>query len=154
MKAITGIRGGSWLWVLVLAGFAGAAWAQGEGAGSGVRLRDLTAQNAVKLAAAEVKALASGASVQTVSGQGNLRTWKNSKDRTLFASTPPGPGKTRGGQGKGTWHVADNGTYCVQIEWENVSENWCRFIYRMGDKYYGVKSGSDLAAPALEMKFF
>ncbi|HET9701044.1 MAG TPA: hypothetical protein VFP70_09000, partial [Burkholderiales bacterium] len=63
--------------LVILAAFAGAAWAQEEGAGSGVRLRDLTAKNAVKLAAAEVKALASGMSVQTVAGDGTLRTWKN-----------------------------------------------------------------------------
>lgn len=147
-------RIGSWIWLVFLAAFAGAAWAQDEGAGAGVRLRDLTAQKAVKLAAPEVKALASGASVQTVGGDGTLRTWKNSADGKLLASTAPGPGKPRGGQGKGTWHVADNGTYCVQIEWERRTENWCRFIYRLGDKHYGVKSDVDGAAGALEMKFF
>jgi hypothetical protein len=152
MKRLTEIRFGSWVWLILLAAFAGAGWAQEEGAGSGVRLRDLSAQNAVKLAAPEVQALASGASVQTPGARG-LRTWKNAPDGKLLASAS-GTGLPRGGQGKGTWHVGDNGTYCVQIEWENRTEHWCRFIYRLGDKHYGVMSDSNPAAQALEMKFF
>ena len=153
MERLEGRHGRRWLWVLILVGLSGGAWAQDEVAGSGVRLRDLTSQNAVKLAAPEVQALASGGSVQTVSGQGTLRTWKNSEDGKLFASAS-GTGLPRGASGTGTWHVAGNGTYCVQIEWERRSEQWCRFIYRVGDKHYGVKSDTDLAAPAMEIKFF
>ncbi len=151
MEGINRNRRASGLWLLLLPGLAGGAWAQ-EGAGSGIRLRDLSAQNAVKLAAPEVKALASGASVQTPGALG-LRTWKNAPDGKLLASAS-GPGLPRGAQGKGTWHVANNGTYCVKVEWENQTEQWCRFIYRLGDKYYGVRSDTDGSARALEMKFF
>src|SRR5512134_2831963 len=149
MERLEGRHERRWLWAALLLGLACGAWAQDEVAGSGVRLRDLTAQSAVKLAAPEVQALASGASVQTVSGQGHLRTWKNSADGKLLASVAAGPGRPRGGSGKGIWQVAENGTYCVQIEWESRSEQWCRFIYRLGDKHYGVKSDADGAAPAL-----
>lgn len=146
--------GAAWLWAALLFGLASTAWGQDEVAGSGVRLRDLTSQNAVKLSAPEVQALASGASVQTVSGQGHLRTWKNSADGKLLASVAAGPGRPRGGSGKGIWQVAENGTYCVQIEWESRSEQWCRFIYRLGDKHYGAKSDVDGSAPVMEIKFF
>lgn len=90
--------------------------------------------------------------MQTVAGQGNLRSWKGSADGKLIASAA-GTGLTLRGEGTGTWQVADNGSYCVQIEWKTRSEQWCRFIYRVGDKHYGVKSEANPAAPAQEIKF-
>lgn len=35
----------------------------------------------------------------------------------------------------------------------NDSENWCRFIFKVGDKYYGVKTVNDDATVAHEFEF-
>ena len=54
--------------------------------------------------------------------------------------------------GNATWRVADEGTYCVTIDWNRRSEDWCRYIFKASDKYYGVGKLED-SAPAHELEF-
>lgn len=129
-------------------------------AGSVLRLSDLQARNAVQLSVAELKALLPGAKVKNLTRQGSIRHWTNESNGEFVASTDgkggygsAGSGVGRTSTGAGTWHVADNGTYCVQIEWKRTSEQWCRYIFRMEDKYYGVKSLKDGASVAYEYEF-
>ena len=54
--------------------------------------------------------------------------------------------------GQGSWHIGENGTWCVMIEWPKRTENWCMYLFRADTKYYGVKSVTNGAAEAWEFK--
>ncbi|HRD91387.1 MAG TPA: hypothetical protein PK752_24485, partial [Accumulibacter sp.] len=79
---------------------------------------------------------------------------ENSADGTFVASSD-GRGSTKQvpGRGKGSWHLADNGTYCVIIEWSVATDQWCRYLFKVGDKYYGAGSVSNDAANVFEYEF-
>ncbi|MBK6974395.1 MAG: hypothetical protein IPH26_16100 [Sterolibacteriaceae bacterium] len=122
-----------------------------------LHLSDLKSQNAVQLTADELKQLMPGAKVAHHSDAGSLRRWTNEADGKFVASSdvhrdPGWVGKTKSSGGRGTWHIGDNATYCVAIEWPGRSENWCRYIFKAGDKYYGVKSLVDGAGIASEIQ--
>lgn len=121
-------------------------------------LNDLKAQNGVQLAADELKQLMPNAKVVSYYAEGgtSTRRWKNEPDGKFVASSDVGRSVTATGRattGQGTWHVADNGTYCVTIEWTRRSENWCRYIFKVGDKYYGVKTVNDGTTIAHQFEF-
>ena len=85
-------------------------------------LNDLKAQNGVQLTADELKQLMPNAKVvsQYVEGGTSTRRWKNGPDGKFVASSDVGrsvTAKAGGVTGQGTWHVAENGTYCVTIDW-------------------------------------
>ena len=108
-------------------------------------LNDIKAQNGLQLSADELKQLMPKANVVSQTPAGSTRRWTNESGGTFVASSDNrgrsgGPG--RPAQGRGTWHVGDNGTYCITIEWPASSENWCRYIFKVGADYYGVKSPS------------
>jgi hypothetical protein len=124
----------------------------------GLVLNDVKAQNGVQLTADELKQLMPSAKVVSyyVEGGTSTRRWKNEPDGKFVASSDVGRSVTaKAGTttGQGTWHVADNGTYCVTIEWSRRSENWCRYIFRAGDKYYGVKTLNDGTTVAHQLEF-
>jgi hypothetical protein len=108
-------------------------------------LNDIKAQNGVQLSATELNDLMPKANVVSHTQAGSTRRWTNESDGTFVAS---GDNRGRSGgagrpaQGRGTWHVGPNGTYCVTIEWPASSENWCRYLFKVGAEYYGVKSPS------------
>lgn len=122
-------------------------------------LNDLKSKNAVQLTADDLRQPMPGAKVAHHNEIGSLRRWTNEPDGKFIASSDLGrePGKigvhgtVQGG--KGSWHVGDNATYCVAIEWRQRSENWCRYIFKAGDKYYGVKSLDDGGGIASEFEF-
>lgn len=122
-------------------------------------LNDIKAQNGVQLTADELKQLMPNAKVVSYSKEGSTRRWTNEPDGKFVASTDLARDvglMMRGGSQKsaqGTWHVGDNGTYCVTLEWRGRSENWCRYIFRVGEKYYGVKTVADGATMAHEFEF-
>lgn len=129
----------------------------GQGSGT-LRLSDLKAQGATQLSKDELQALLPGAKVESRNAQGSTRFWENSSDGSLVASTD-----NRGGAGSstagakstahGSWQLADNGTYCVLLEWRRSTEQWCRFVFKSGDRYFGVKSTSDQSSVAHELAF-
>jgi len=119
-------------------------------------LNDIKAQNGVQLSVDELKQLMPNAKVVSYSEGGSSRHWKNEPDGKFVASSdvrrdPNRPGKVANAQG--TWRVGDNGTYCVTLEWPKRSESWCRYIFKVGEKYYGVKSITDGTATAQEFEF-
>lgn len=119
-------------------------------------LNDLRAQNATLLTADELKQLLPNAKVTHHSEAGGNRNWRNEPNGKLVASADArGVGKVGGvvTGAPGTWHVGDNGTYCVTIEWPKRTENWCRYMFKLNDRYYGVKSVTDGASPAGEFRF-
>jgi hypothetical protein len=118
-------------------------------------LSDVKAQGGVQLSVDELRQLMPGASVVNLTESGNTRRWSNDADGTFIASSDNrfGSKKGRPTQAHGTWHVGDNGTYCVTMEWVTVSENWCRYIFKLGEKYYGVRSLADGTTKVLEFEF-
>jgi hypothetical protein len=118
-------------------------------------LNDLKAHG-VQLSANELKQLMPNAKVVSYSEGGSTRHWTNEPDGKFVASSdvrrdPNRPGKVA--SARGTWHVGDNGTYCVTLEWAKRSESWCRYIFKIGEKYYGVKSLEDGATKVQEFEF-
>lgn len=118
-------------------------------------LSDLKAQGGVQLSADELKELLPNAKVVSYYEE-STRRWKNDPDGKFVASGDSARhissrGKAQTAQG--TWHVGDNGTYCVTLEWAKRSESWCRYIFKVGDKYYGVKSLADGTSKAFEFEF-
>lgn len=39
------------------------------------------------------------------------------------------------------------------IQWPVTSEQWCHFIFKVGNKYYTVRSATDLTSPVYEFTF-
>jgi hypothetical protein len=53
----------------------------------------------------------------------------------------------------GTWHIGKNETYCVTLDWPRKTEKWCKYMFKVDGKYYGVKSVDDGSAMADEFEF-
>jgi len=121
----------------------------------GLLLRDLKMQGGVQLSADELKELMPNAKVVSYYEE-STRRWKNDPDGKFVASGDSRrhiSGSPKLQTAQGTWHVGDNGTYCVTLEWTRRSESWCRYIFKVGDKYYGVKSITDGTSKAFEFEF-
>lgn len=122
-------------------------------------LNDIKAQNGIQLSADDLKQLMPNAKVVSHHKEGSTRRWTNEPDGKFVASTDIARDvglMIKGGaakNGQGTWHVGDNGTYCVTIDWQKRSENWCRYIFKVGEKFYGVKTVNDGATIAHEFEF-
>jgi hypothetical protein len=116
-------------------------------------LADVKAKNGVQLSAEELKQLMPGAKVVSRTQAGSTRTWTNGADGTFVASTDGRgfSGKTNYATAQGTWRVADNGRLCVKINWTVSADDWCRVMFKVGDKYYGVGRLDD-NAPASEFE--
>ena len=136
--------------VAVLFGLCGVAYAQV------LTLADVKTKNAVQLSTDDLKQLMPSAKVVSRTNTGSTRNWENTANGTLVASSDGKgftQGSTRPGSGNGTWRVADKGTYCVTIQWSvRTSEEWCRYIFKDGDKYYGFGRLED-SAQASEFGF-
>ncbi|MDQ2963055.1 MAG: DUF995 domain-containing protein [Pseudomonadota bacterium] len=118
-------------------------------------LTDVKAKNGVQLGAEELKQLMPGAKVVSHTQAGSTRRWTNTADGTFIASSD-GRGSHGGrnayGSAPGTWRVTDNGRLCVTIKWNVSPDDWCRYMFRLGDKYYGVGKLEE-NAPASEFEF-
>ena len=116
---------------------------------------DVKAKNGVQLTTAEVKDLMPGAKVVSRTQAGSTRTWENKPDGTLNASTD-GRGVSGGRnaytQSPGTWQVTDGGRYCVKIPWPRSPDDWCFYMFKIGDMYYGVGRLDD-TANTMEFEF-
>jgi hypothetical protein len=111
--------------------------------------------NGVRLSASELKELMPGAKVVSRTPAGSTRHWQNKPDGTFSASTDG-----RGFAGSrnayafapGTWRVTENGRLCVKIVWAAAVDDWCKYIFKVGDKYYGVTRLDD-NAQTMEFEF-
>lgn len=126
-----------------------------------LRLGELKSRGANQVSKAELEVLLPGAKVKNVTPQGGTRYWENEASGKFIASSDLG-GSRRGhnplggGQGNtanGKWHIGDDGSYCVNLEWRLRTEQWCRYLFKLEDKYYGVKSLEDMAGEAHEFQF-
>ncbi len=120
----------------------------------GLKLSDLKTQGAVQLSKEELQTLLPGANVVSLTTAGSTRRWQNDADGKFIASSDArGSFGRRPSNAPGTWFLGDNATYCAQIEWKSHTEQWCRYIFKLGDKYYGVKSLADSSSQAHEFAF-
>jgi hypothetical protein len=125
-------------------------------AGAGItNYADVKANGGVPLSAAELGDLLPGAKVTSWTQAGSRRTWQNKPDGSLAASTD-GRGVTGGknayATAGGSWRVTDNGRWCVTINWPDpYHEDWCRLMFKVGGRYYGVGKPED-GAPASEFE--
>ena len=119
-------------------------------------LNDLKAQNGIQLSVDELKQLLPSAKVFNRTEAGSTRIWTNELDGKFTASSDNKAkvtGKGGSSTAQGTWHIGDNGTYCVTLEWRTASENWCRYLFKVGAKYYGVSSVTSGTTKAHEFEF-
>lgn len=105
-------------------------------------LRDLDVVGRVTLTKDELTALLPGAKMSRTSGKGNTHFWKNDTDGSfIISSDNRDKVGSRPTTAQGKWNISDDGRYCVLIEWKvNPAEEWCRYIVKSGDSYYGTKS--------------
>jgi hypothetical protein len=133
-------------WVVVALGLCSAASAQVA------TLGDVKAQHGVELGTDELRKLMPGAKIVS-RAPANTRLWENRPDGTFIASSEGrGTADGRSATGAGTWKVTDDGRLCVTIAWPRSPDNWCRHIYKLGDRYYGV-GGADDKLVAHEFEF-
>jgi len=123
---------------------------------SQLKLRDLLAKGAKQLSAEEVQQILPGAKVTSISARGVIRRWENNADGKFVAygldptTTTP---LLRNFQGLGNWRIGDNGKYCVTVDWPKATEKWCRILFKLDEKYYGVNSVDDENIHAHELEF-
>jgi len=111
------------------------------------------ANGGVQLSGAELNDLMPGAKVASRTQQGSTRTWENKPNGTLNASTDGrgfAGGRNNYASAEGTWKVNESGRWCVNIKWPAAADDWCRIMFKVGNKYYGV---SRLEDTALTMEF-
>jgi len=122
---------------------------------SKLTLKDVKQQGGKQVTADEAKALLPGAKVVSIANNGSTRTWQNAEDGKFVASTDNFTeiGSTRHRTVQGTWHIGDNGAFCVELAWTAGPEKWCRYLYRLGEKYYGFNSPTNPSGIAFEYAF-
>ena len=122
--------------------------------GAGSHLADVKAKNGCSSAPRPEAGHPRGQGHQPDPGR-STRTWENKPDGTLNASTD-GRGVSGGrnayASSSGTWQVTDGGRFCVKIPWPRSPDDWCFYMFKVGDKYYGV-SRLDDSANANEFEF-
>jgi hypothetical protein len=114
-------------------------------------------KDAQKLSGDELRQVLTGAKVRHMTRYGSTRYWSNNPDGKFMASGTAqgykGRQTTYPASGVGTWHISPLDQYCVTIEWKAVSENWCLFVYKSGDRFYGSPRQNDPSARAVEFGF-
>jgi hypothetical protein len=116
-------------------------------------LGDLDPLSPEKLSKEQLDQLIPGAKMKRITAGGSTHLWTNEADGTFTVSTDNRG--TGGGtaimagntSAPGKWHVAPDGRYCVTIEWRKYpTEDWCRYVFKTTDGYYGTKSDHDRSA--------
>ena len=112
----------------------------------GLTLADVKGKGAVHLSGDDLKALLAGARVTNLLPLGSTRRWANRAGGELSASSDGrGMPTPRVFSGSGTWNIDAKGAYCVHIQWPTQTEEWCRYIYKAGDRYYTFLTLDDAA---------
>lgn len=118
-------------------------------------LGDVKARGGVQLSAQELRDLMPDANVVSRTQGGSTRYWHNRPDGSFSASTD-GRGQSGGrnlyATAEGTWRVTDEGRLCVTIAWPRSPDNWCRYMFRLDNKYYGAGTLSN-ESTASEFEF-
>lgn len=120
-------------------------------------LADITAKAAVQVTKEELQALLPGAKVRNIAATGSTRSWTNDAGGSFIASSDNRAGTGAGrhpSSAKGTWQIGAEGTYCVSLEWSRfTTEKWCRYLFKDGAEFWGVRSLADPASEATRFSF-
>jgi hypothetical protein len=104
-------------------------------------LGEVKAKGGVQLTAQQLRDLLPGSLVVSRTQAGSTRSWQNRADGT-FSATSDGRGRSGGPPAyvtvEGTWRVSADGRLCVTIPWPAAPEDWCRYMFRVENTYYGV----------------
>ncbi|HEX7932656.1 MAG TPA: hypothetical protein VF573_06220 [Paraburkholderia sp.] len=84
----------------------------------------------------QLLALVPGSTMLRTNTSGALRQWVNKPDGTLTVYWGGGGVRNGAHSASGNWNVTDEGRLCLHIDWENIPENWCRFIERTANGDY------------------
>ncbi|SIT40905.1 conserved exported hypothetical protein [Paraburkholderia piptadeniae] len=76
-----------------------------------------------------------GATILRTNTSGALRQWVNGADGTLTVYWAGG-GFLQSHSASGKWSVTEDGHFCLQIDWPEMPENWCRFLERTANGAY------------------
>lgn len=106
-----------------------------------MRLRDVLAQNHERMAAEELKRQLPGMLLHKETAQW-VHTLALGADGSLTASGNKKDG-TDTTRGAGSWTVSDESKLCVDMKWRKVEEQWCRYVYRVGEDFYAVNEIRD-----------
>lgn len=117
-----------------------------------MKLGDILNQGGKLLSADELRTLLTGAKARSEAKK-TIRDWENNADGKLVASSVSGPPRQFKVQALGNWNIDDNGMYCVHLEWPTVTEKWCRYVFKLGDKHYLFSSATNKAGYAWEFEF-
>lgn len=92
----------------------------------------------------QLLALLPGSTMLRASTSGALREWVNKPDGTLTVFWNGSGLRRRPRSASGHWSVTDEGRFCLQIDWDEFPENWCRFLEQTADgKYQPVADIAD-----------
>lgn len=120
-----------------------------------VTYAEVKAKSGTQLSTADLKQLMPGAKVVSRTAAGSTRRWENKADGT-FSATTDGRGSSGGrnayASAPGTWRVTEEGKLCVKIQWPTAQDDWCRYIVKAGDLYYGYTRLDD-SAQGMEFEF-
>jgi hypothetical protein len=136
---------GTMRYTMLFTGLMMACWIASSQA---LTLAEVKGSNAVQLSTADLQQMLPGTKVVNQGPTGGTRHWVNSPGGSLAASSSGEPGmRATVVSGSGSWKMDDKGTYCVHIlwSWHNSVEDWCRYIFKSGDKYYAFDTLEDTA---------
>jgi hypothetical protein len=111
----------------------------------------------VKVTKEELQGLLLGAKVRNIAATGSTRNWVNEADGKFIASSDNRAGTSaskKPGSARGTWEIGADGAYCVSLAWSQFSvEKWCRFLFKDGEDFWGVRSLTDPTSEATRFTF-
>lgn len=110
----------------------------------------------VKLSKEDLASLLPGTKAVYVIKAGSIHRWTNEPDGKFVASTDAktvSMSSRSGGTAHGTWRLSDDGKYCINIEWKNVTEDWCSFVFRGSDGGYYLAGSDNPAAEKRRIEF-
>ena len=124
-------------------------------------LAEIKAQNGAQLSAEELKQLLPAAKVESRGKTGLMRRWTNDTSGKFVSTGESENNMNRfAPTGHGEWTTRDNGTYCVKIDWtagqggaKRWSEDWCNYIFKAGDKFFGFPNLGEATVAGQESKF-
>lgn len=118
-------------------------------------MADVTAKAALQVTKEELQGLLPGAKVRNIASTGSTRSWINEADGKFTASSDNRAGASgRPSSARGTWEIGVEGTYCVSLEWSRfTTEKWCRYLFKDGAEFWGVRSLTDPTSEATRFTF-
>jgi hypothetical protein len=89
-----------------------------------------------RLSREQLVALLPGSTMSRTNLAGALREWVNKPDGTLTVYWGGASLRNKAHSASGHWSVTLEGRFCLQIDWDDRPENWCRFLEPTADGTY------------------